>query len=524
MANREKQFPLWIVTGCAFVLIHIFVVAYFFWQGTGVRKAFLSHVNQSALLVSEIVRLNAGGVMEFQKSIKEILNALLGNTARFVSYLDEIEPFARVELTVFADEAGLSGICIERRDGTVVKAPQEWLEPDVPLPFSNVPGIHFLAQGSRFILVRHSENDSIVMLGVDGARLAEISRKLGLEALIRTLTRVPGISYVRMEQESEKGTIALKNGGDAEIKKLRGNDVAEVRRAVGDGTLVIGIDASHLSQDMEAMKVRFILFNLCLAFIGLCLSFILHRYQTGTLKRVQAFEREIASQKEEASLGRSAATIAHEMRNPLNLLGMGLQRLELEDTGMDEHHKELVRQMYTAVKRANASITGLLNFAKNQIVEPRETCLNGVVEEILDIYRQQARQCGIMVSCSLSPEVSIFTDPGILGQVVDNIVKNAMEAQISGGFLECCMAPHGDDVVIGFKNSGCRVEPREKEMIFEPYFTCRTEGTGLGMAIVKKMMRALGGQVEISVIPSGIIETRLYLPQNMNSAHVKEST
>ena len=94
----------------------LIVLAYFFWQLRYTEKTFNNHVEEHARVLAGMLRLNADSSVLSQEIVEEIMGTFLGNSARFVEYLDSIEPFSTDELTAFAEESGLSGIRIIRND------------------------------------------------------------------------------------------------------------------------------------------------------------------------------------------------------------------------------------------------------------------------------------------------------------------------------------------------------------------------------------------------------------------------
>ena len=113
---------------------------------------------------------------------------------------------------------------------------------------------------------------------------------------------------------------------------------------------------------------------------------ILYRYQSNHLNEVKEFERRLSAERENASLGRAAAAIAHEIRNPLNTLGMGLQRLQLEGSEIAADHQRLIHLMLAAVGRANSSVQGLLKYARPRKPEKKPVRLDLIADNILQFY------------------------------------------------------------------------------------------------------------------------------------------
>jgi signal transduction histidine kinase len=351
-------------------------------------------------------------------------------------------------------------------------------------------------------------------LGIDDEKITSIKNRMGLENTIKTISKVPGIRYIEINR-SEKAAADPARSFPVMLHQ-NGMDVAEVRQFIGGVELKIGVDAGHLAYLRKQLWTHLSLFSFCLVFAGVCLSIVLHRYQTAILNDVKRFERELSSQREDATLGRSSAAIAHEIRNPLNALSIGLQRLELEEACDAEEHRKLIGQMRSAVQRVNGSVTGLLNYARPRMPEIKEVSVASLTMDLLGLYRQPCENQKIRQTADFKYRGTIACDSVLIGQVIENIIKNAIEAQPRGGFIHCEIRQENREVVLLFKNSGCTVLPEESHRILEPYFTTRSEGTGLGMAVANTIIRALKGRIHIKIGENGVIETHIHLPLSGN--------
>ena len=103
-------------------------------------------------------------------------------------------------------------------------------------------------------------------------------------------------------------------------------------------------------------------------------------------------------------------------------------------------------------------------------------------------------------------------DPDLLGQVVENLLRNAIEAQPQGGFLHLEIGQKSRTIVLKVKNGGFPLPADEAERILEPYFTTKTKGTGLGLAIARRIIQAHQGRIEVRATGDGTVELAVYLP------------
>lgn len=509
MADGRRRIPVWAANLFVFLLLFLGAMAYFLWQIQQARKDFFAHATEHALLVAEVVQLNAQGSVLSKKAVEEILEAFLGNTARFVEYLDQVEPFTAEELAAFAEEAGLTGIAIKRPNGEGVVGPPKWL-PRPSVPCDSTSSLQHMTGAHMYVLAWPRESGCI-RVGIADTGIRILQEQLGLNHVIETLASIPGMESVKVIPSAE---VLEKNGTKpavtmADKGALR---VAVVRVPLETGELLVSLDAGYLQRSVGRLWRNFFLFSTGLALLAVFLSLILYRYQSGHLKKVQKYERRLAQERENASLGRAAAAIAHEVKNPLNTLGIGLQRLDLEAQGLDADERHQVSLMLDAVKRANSSMDGLLKYARPKQPDIKPTRLDLILEDMLTFYESRCDVAGIGVSKEVTFRDSIPGDPNLLKQVVENLLKNAVEAQPEGGFIHVALSGKKREVCLKIKNAGFTLNPRETDRILDPYYTTKVDGTGLGLSITRRIVLAHGGKITLRGMEPNVIEITVCFP------------
>jgi len=511
MGGIRGKVPLWVANLFVFGFLFCAVIAYFLWQVQKAKEDFLAHVQEHAVMLAEVVQLSARGGVLSKQAAEGILEALLGNTARFVDHLDTVEPFMADELAAFSQEAGLAGIAIKRKRGTYVEGPPKWL-PNQSLACAPVARLRHLSKDHLYLFSLTREGgEGCVMVGITDARIRSIEEHLGLDNVIRTLAGIPRMSYVKLQTPSP----SREKGSDAPAVTMKDQDglrVAEARVPMDGKEIAVALDAGYLDRAIERLWRDFFIFSIALASLGVVLSLILYQYQAAHLAQVKQFERQIALERESATLGRAAAAIAHEVRNPLNVLGMGLQRLQIEGDDISDDHRHLIDLMLDAVKRANRSVEGLLRYARPQRPLKKPIRLDRIVADMLHLYAPHCEALGITVLQQITCQKSISGDPGLLGQVVENLLKNAMEAQPDGGVIHVEVAREDQGVCLRVKNRGFLMETGEAERILEPYFTTKAEGTGLGLTLSRRIIEAHGGRITVRVSEPGTVEITAWLP------------
>ena len=516
----SRRVPAWFGNLLVFSALLLMVVSYFFFQTSKAQDVFLEDAKYHTRLLAEAVRLNARGALLSSGVIDAILKTFLANSASFVEYLDAVEPFSTQELTAFAEQVGLSGISIVRADGTVTQGPSGWypeedMQRPAPRQLIHVPSSHMALFATPLL-----DGDGCVLVGIDTRQIDKLQEKIGLAQVLKTVEELPGMKYVHLRNEEAldietafADQFRSTSPPAVSLKEQQGLPVAEVRLRLGGAELVVGADARPLFILQQKLWRDFFWFAAALVTTGLFLSWLLYRWQTSHLKEVQAYERRLSKQREEAVLGRAAAAIAHEIRNPLNTIGMGIQRLQIEARELSREHYELIGIVLDALKRTNSTVTGLLNYSRPPRPKMRPIRLDRLLDDILILYQKRLDQLGIEVYRKVSFDREIQGDPDFLRQVIDNLLRNAVEAQPEGGYVDIAIEEKGDFMELRVRNGGFSILTEDAERILAPYFTTKTRGTGLGLAISERLVKAHGGRIEVSSPLEDTLEIRVYLPK-----------
>lgn len=255
-----------------------------------------------------------------------------------------------------------------------------------PLRLRHNPG------AGRYLLTLPSGNDEgCIQLGFPDARIREMRERVGLERLLMHLRGLDGILYIRLEPPE---------AADAESPELKlTEDAAEVRMRLDRKQLVVGMEDRHYFQRRALLKQEFFIFTGVLLSLGLLFSWFLYRYQSAFLNQARQYERKLAREQEDAALGRASATITHEIRNPLNAISMGLQRLQLEADELADEHRPLIKTLLEAVGRTDGIIRELKRYSRPVLPRPAPVSLPEILDKILTLYRAPMDGAGIVPVC-----------------------------------------------------------------------------------------------------------------------------
>jgi PAS domain S-box-containing protein len=211
-----------------------------------------------------------------------------------------------------------------------------------------------------------------------------------------------------------------------------------------------------------------------------------------------------------AAVGHLAAQVAHEVRNPLSSLGLNCELLEdevsvLEGTRGTEA-KRLLKAMGREIDRLAALTEGYLRHARLARGPARAVDLNAAVEELASLVRDDLRRKGVTLTLMCSPRAGrVKADPSGLRQALLNLVRNAVEA-VSGhpqAQVRVQTARDGDRVTLAVQDNGPGVPEELRERIFQPFFTTRESGSGLGLSVSRQSLEEHGGTLRCEVAPGG---------------------
>ena len=209
-------------------------------------------------------------------------------------------------------------------------------------------------------------------------------------------------------------------------------------------------------------------------------------------------ERELAERERLASLGRMAATVAHEIKNPLSAIKSIAQVMREDEHLRNEYERDL-GLIVGETDRLSQSVTQLLSFARRESPAGQPTSVDDLLRSVADLFRANAREQGIVLNCEVNVQAELSgRSVSALRDALSNLLLNALQATPQGGKVELMAVAANGDVVISIQDSGTGVPADLRERIWEPFFTTRQRGTGLGLAIVRKRLQEVGGSASLA--------------------------
>jgi PAS domain S-box-containing protein len=236
------------------------------------------------------------------------------------------------------------------------------------------------------------------------------------------------------------------------------------------------------------------------------------------ISRIKALEEEMQQAKTMAALGEMAATVAHEIRNPLGAMGMWAELLD-HDIPADSASRKLLNRILEGLGRLNRIVSNLLVYSRPVKPQLRKVALDLVLSETVDFVGieidRQNQKIAIQKQWDKEP-VFVQVDPEKLQQVVMNLSLNAIQAMPKGGTLtvkiDNLSGTNPGYASFSIVDTGSGIAQEHLAKIFDPFFTTKANGTGLGLAIVKKIVESHAGYIDVNSVPEKGTTVQVFLP------------
>lgn len=208
-----------------------------------------------------------------------------------------------------------------------------------------------------------------------------------------------------------------------------------------------------------------------------------------------------------ATIGKMAAHVTHEIRNPLSSIALNVELLE-EEVGVEEPASEartLLHAIKSEVERLASLSEQYLSVARQAPLTLEREQVGELVQEACDFMRRDLERHGVGIEVDVAPDVDVvMADEGQIKQALFNLLRNAREAMSSGGkVIVSVRAATGGGADVMVEDEGSGIDDATREKMFEPFFTTKGHGTGLGLAITRQIVEAHGGNIACDARPEG---------------------
>ena len=230
-------------------------------------------------------------------------------------------------------------------------------------------------------------------------------------------------------------------------------------------------------------------------------------------REIRKMEEALERSRRHAALGRMAAGIAHEIRNPLGTL-KGFSQYFARNAKGDEQAKEYAELMVGEVDRLNRTVSALLQFSRPRDPELQPVDLRFLAQKALTFVQEEADNKQVELTLELpDAAIALSADPDLLQQVLLNLLQNSLAATAGGGHITLGGRAEAGEVQLWVRDSGKGISDEEQKRIFDPFYTTRKDGTGLGLPVVQQIVEQHRGRIEIDSRPQEGTNITIILPQ-----------
>jgi signal transduction histidine kinase len=391
--------------------------------------------------------------------------------------------------------------------------------------------------------VRRAGGGAIVLY-VDASEVADLRRQTTLDHLLDDIVRsTSDVAYVVFESAGVRRASGTLPPSSSEPAPQPGDvpGVAAPSRPADDSVLEISgsVDLAGSVQGQVRLGMRLdglrtaerrtlsrlaVSLGAAVALGVLAVGLIWLRQQYGSLSLEHARAQEALRRRDRlAAMGELASSVAHEIRNPLNAIGMSAQRLKMEclstDAGADAESIALVDVIQQESQRINRTVQQFLEFARPPALQPRPTPLAPWLESIATAARSLAESRGLTLHHDAAALGDAIIDPDQLRQALDNLLRNAIDATPAGGHVILRGSAAARTIVFEVEDSGDGIPPDVLPKIFDLYFTTKGDGTGIGLPVTQQIVTAHGGRIDVTSVPGRGTTMRVTLPSTPEVTH-----
>jgi two-component system, NtrC family, sensor histidine kinase HydH len=261
------------------------------------------------------------------------------------------------------------------------------------------------------------------------------------------------------------------------------------------------------------------LFFLVVILVTVALVLVALRWNRALAREVNLKTEELLESQERlvrsesfAAVGEAAAYVSHEIKNPLMVIGGLAAQVErtIEDGPAIKQKLQIIQN---EVQRLENFLGDLRDFTRPTVPTKQKVDLNQIIQEVEALMQEQAQSQGITLREHLDPQLPpLEADPSQMKQVLLNLVKNSLEALNSGGQVTFSSGTEDHQVWFAVRDNGNGMPPEVLDKIFNPFFTTKEKGTGLGLAVIHKIVEDHNGEITVSSTPDKGTVIRVNLP------------
>jgi signal transduction histidine kinase len=523
----------------------------------GTRRELLTVLRDQAATLREAVAAAARSSRGAGRLAESQLAARLLDNARLLAELDGAGRLSQAQLDEVARRHALFRVSLFAADGTLERTTGGGGQPHGPRLGGRVlerllsgaeaetaTDVHTprRGDGARLAAGVRRQGGGVIVLNADADAVAGLLGSISLDALLReVMTATDGLAYLALEGDSVRIVhgaplpVPPPAGGAATAERegeVDGRPVLELggRVPLGEGEeawLRLGMRLDALRRAERRLFVRTALSLtavLALAGLGVGTAWLSRKYAVLSQEHARA-EEALRRRDRLTAMGELAATVAHEVRNPLNAIAMSARRLRRElpegPSASEEARRdydELLSVLEDETRRIDRKVQEFLAFARPPALAVRTADLAALAASAGENARVQGALRGVTVEVDAAAAGEAEVDADQLRQALDNLLRNAVEATPAGGHVRLRAHRSPREHVLEVADTGPGIAEKDLPRIFDLYFTTKAEGTGVGLAVAHQVVTAHGGVIEVDSRPGKGTRMTVRLPARAAAA------
>ncbi len=389
-------------------------------------------------------------------------------------------------------------------------------------------------KGLGFIVLRRKSGNGSILMALDDKGFQYWSLKVSMQKAIEEVIQDSECAYFVVtdahdnilgqfgkpikDQKERPQTAALSEGAGALNSRrivVGDKNLLEIAAPISlvsgvEGTARLSLKIGGVDKILKKESGRIFVSTAFLVVIAILSMWFLYKNQRRHLNKMQEMERQLHQAERLSAMGRLAAGVAHEIRNPLNAISMASQRLERNNID------RLTALMRDEIRRLNTIIEDFIGFAKTRKMEFSQHNVTDLLQEIVLLTEEESESKGIVIKMHRNDSPLIISmDFDKLKQAIFNIFKNAMESISNKGSIELSAEPKGKDLIsIRISDTGSGLTSEEIEKIFNPDYSTKDKGLGLGLTLAHEIVKGHGGDIQVRSQPGQGTTFEILLPGN----------
>jgi signal transduction histidine kinase len=239
-------------------------------------------------------------------------------------------------------------------------------------------------------------------------------------------------------------------------------------------------------------------------------------YMVQKLREERALEEKLREAEHLSGIVQLAKSIAHEIRNPLNFISLSIDHLRKKYVQQGSEDKEAFESLITSIKheiqRLNKLVGDFLDYGKPLRLSLQEVDMNGLIDELIALVWAKAEKDGIKIHHQYGELPKLYLDPDLIKTCIFNVILNAFQAMPAGGDLTLSTKTSDSRAYIIIEDTGVGIAKENLPKLFDPFFSTKSTGLGLGLALTKRVVEEHGGKVDFNSIEGRGSKVTISLP------------